>query len=112
MEASVAHKRLTARILVAMMAGLILGLLLSVVAPYPDAAARAAGETLPWVHAWISDGLLHIVGQAFVRGLQLLVVPVVLVSLTLGTAALDDVRKLGRGACARCCSTWPPPPLR
>jgi len=35
-------------------------------------------------------------GDIFVRSLQLLVVPLVLLSLMCGTAALDDVRKLGR----------------
>lgn len=42
------------------------------------------------------DGLFHLMGQAFLSLLQVLVVPLVLVSLICGTAALEDIRKLGR----------------
>lgn len=43
----------------------------------------------------IIGGVLHFMGQAFVRALKMLVVPLVFVSLVCGTAALDDIRKLG-----------------
>ena len=36
------------------------------------------------------------VGRLFLNGIRLVVVPLVLVSLTLGTAAIGDIRKLGR----------------
>ncbi len=36
------------------------------------------------------------VGRVFLNGIRLLVVPLVLVSLTLGTAAIGDLKKLGR----------------
>jgi Na+/H+-dicarboxylate symporter len=36
------------------------------------------------------------VGRIFLNGIRLLVVPLVLVSLTLGTAAIGDLKKLGR----------------
>jgi Na+/H+-dicarboxylate symporter len=36
------------------------------------------------------------IGRLFLNGIRLLVVPLVLVSLTLGTAAIGDLRKLGR----------------
>ncbi len=49
-----------------------------------------------WVHAWFSDGILHILGQSFVRLLQVIVVPLVFVSLICGTAALEDIAKVGR----------------
>lgn len=42
------------------------------------------------------DGLFHVVAQAFVALLSVLIVPVVIVSLVSGTAALDDIRRLGR----------------
>lgn len=48
------------------------------------------------VGAFLTGQLFPLVGGIFVRSLQLLVVPLVLLSLIGGTAALDDVRKLGR----------------
>jgi Na+/H+-dicarboxylate symporter len=39
---------------------------------------------------------LHVGGSIFLASLKLLVVPLVFVSLVLGTAALDDITKLGR----------------
>lgn len=41
-------------------------------------------------------GILEVGGQLFLRLLQMLVVPVVLVSLTLGTASLKDIKSIGR----------------
>ncbi len=49
-----------------------------------------------WVHTVFTDGILHVVGQIFLAGLMVLVVPLVFVSLVCGTAALDDIRRLGR----------------
>ncbi|HLS28523.1 MAG TPA: dicarboxylate/amino acid:cation symporter, partial [Opitutales bacterium] len=46
--------------------------------------------------AYVTEGLLLVVGQVFVALLMMLVVPVVVVSLVTGTAGLDDVRRLGR----------------
>jgi Na+/H+-dicarboxylate symporter len=42
------------------------------------------------------DGVFYVGGKIFLASLKLLVVPLVLVSLACGTAALDDVTKLGR----------------
>lgn len=44
----------------------------------------------------ILGGVLGLVGDIFIRSLKLLVVPLVFVSLVCGTAAMDDVRKLGK----------------
>jgi Na+/H+-dicarboxylate symporter len=44
----------------------------------------------------LTQGVLHVAGELFLRGLSLLVVPLVLVSLVCGTASLDNVRRLGR----------------
>ena len=49
-----------------------------------------------WVHTIFTDGIFHVVGQVFLAGLMVLVVPLVFVSLVCGTAALDDIRRLGR----------------
>jgi Na+/H+-dicarboxylate symporter len=46
--------------------------------------------------AFLVKDLFPLVGQIFVRSLQLLVVPLVLLSLICGTSAIDDVRRLGR----------------
>jgi Na+/H+-dicarboxylate symporter len=75
---------LTQRILVGMGLGLGLGLGLNLFGP----------EGL--VADLLVDGLLHVGGAVFLASLKLLVVPLVLVSLVCGTAALDDVSRLGR----------------
>ncbi len=58
-------------------------------------AFNAIGIDQPVVAFFVKD-LFPLVGSIFVRSLQLLVVPLVLCSLICGTAALDDVRRLGR----------------
>jgi Na+/H+-dicarboxylate symporter len=45
---------------------------------------------------YVVEGLFHVGGSIFLASLKLLVVPLVFVSLVCGTAALDDVSKLGR----------------
>lgn len=61
-----------------------------------------AGLLLNWgrdvevLTTFLTDGLFYVVGQIFLALLMVLVVPVVVVSLVSGTAALDDVRRLGR----------------
>ncbi|MAE94921.1 MAG: dicarboxylate/amino acid:cation symporter [Deltaproteobacteria bacterium] len=75
---------LTRRILVGMAAGLAVGLVVNLLA--------LTGELADFVVA----GLLHVGGEIFLASLKLLVVPLVLVSLVCGTAALDDLSRLGR----------------
>lgn len=48
-----------------------------------------------FIKAQVLNGALGMVGDIFIRSLKLLVVPLVFVSLVCGTAAMDDVRKLG-----------------
>ena len=43
-----------------------------------------------------ADAVAHPIGQLFLRGLFLVVIPLVFSSLALGVAGLGDVRKLGR----------------
>jgi Na+/H+-dicarboxylate symporter len=62
----------------------------------------ALGVILNWVGSdlattrFMVDGVFYVGGQIFLASLKLLVVPLVLVSLACGTAALEDVTKLGR----------------
>lgn len=75
---------LTRRILIGLAAGMAFGVVLNLF--LRDSS----------LGAWIIDGVLHVGGQIFLSSLKLLVVPLVLVSLACGTAALEDVTKLGR----------------
>jgi len=75
---------LTRNILIAMALGGALGSVLNLV----GTDGRVIG--------FLVRDVFPLIGSIFVRSLQLLVVPLVLLSLACGTAALDDVRKLGR----------------
>ncbi len=74
---------LTGWILVGLGAGLVFGILQHLLLP------EAWNEAI--IH-WVHDPL----GRVFLNGIRMLVVPLVLVSLTLGTASIGDLRKLGR----------------
>ncbi len=76
---------LSARILTGMGVGAVLGLLLNLFA-----------QDVVWVQEFLVDGLLGSVGRIFIISLQMLVVPLVFVSLVCGTASLSDPGKLGR----------------
>jgi Na+/H+-dicarboxylate symporter len=75
---------LTVRILIGMGAGFAVGLALNL--------AGIEGRA----HEILVEGVFHAGGAIFLAALQLLVVPLVFVSLVCGTASLDDVSKLGR----------------
>jgi len=75
---------LTRNILIGMGLGAAIGTGLNLAGATPEAPGFIAGEAF------------QLVGDVFVRSLQLLVVPLVLLSLIVGTASLNDVRKLGR----------------
>jgi len=75
---------LTRRILIGLIAGMVFGVVLN----------RIGTQ-----HAFTDfmvEGVFYVGGQIFLASLKLLVVPLVLVSLACGTAALEDVTKLGR----------------
>jgi Na+/H+-dicarboxylate symporter len=86
-----AHKhRLTIQILIGMGLGIVTGLGLNLLmGAFDGAAAR-------YLTDYAVEGLFRLAGQGFLALLQVLVVPLVFVSLVCGTAALDDVRRLGR----------------
>jgi Na+/H+-dicarboxylate symporter len=75
---------LTFRIVVGMSAGLAVGLVLNWF------------DTEGLIDQVLVDGLFKVGGKIFLASLKLLVVPLVFVSLVCGTAALEDVSKLGR----------------
>ena len=50
----------------------------------------------PAVQGFLVEGILSVGGEIFLRLLQMLVVPVVFVSLVCGVAGLGDIKKLGR----------------
>ncbi len=77
------RRSLTIRILIGMGGGFATGVLLNLF-----------GGSL--VEEYLVEGALHIGGAIFLASLKLLVVPLVFVSLVCGTAALDDITKLGR----------------
>jgi len=76
---------LSARILIGMAIGAFSGLIIN------QFAADVA-----WVDNYITNGLFHVMGKIFVASLQMLVVPLVLVSLICGVSSLQDSSKLGR----------------
>jgi len=75
---------LTKRILIGLVAGMALGVVLN-----------GLGTELAFT-LFMVDGVFYVGGEIFLASLKLLVVPLVLVSLACGTAALEDVTKLGR----------------
>lgn len=75
---------LTAKILIGMFLGMLVGSLLN-----------ATLSTSTMVNDYLVEGLFGIVGTIFINALKMLVVPLVLVSLVCGTAALDDARRVG-----------------
>ncbi|MEX0325879.1 MAG: dicarboxylate/amino acid:cation symporter [Puniceicoccaceae bacterium] len=82
--------RLTIQILGGMAIGVIVGLATSwILKLVPDAPAQ-------FIQDFAVEGFLQLVGKAFLALLQVIVVPLVFVSLVCGTAALNDIRKLGR----------------
>lgn len=80
-----AKSNLTRNILIGMGGGIVLGFLINWLGLQEN----------EFVSAYVLDGALKVVGDIFVRSLKLLVVPLVFVSIVCGTAAMDDVRKLG-----------------
>ncbi len=77
---------LTARILTGMVAGFVLGSIVHALGLDPEGYFRVL----------VIDGLLDVGGRIFIASLQLLVVPLVLVSLVCGASNLSDGAALGR----------------
>jgi len=80
----ISTSRLTVQIVLAMIIGVILGLVINQI-----------GND-GFIKDVVVDGVFHVGGKIFVSSLKLIVVPLVFFSLVCGTAALDDIAKLGR----------------
>lgn len=76
---------LTTRIFVALLAGALLGVILNTYVP-----AGFIKDTV------LINGLFYVLGQGFVRLMQMLVVPLVLCSLVCGVLSIDDTKKIGK----------------
>lgn len=79
-------KNITVQVLFALVAGAVIGAVINL----------SGGTQVPFINNFFLNGVFEIGGQVFLRLLQFLVVPVVLVSLITGTAGLGDIQKLGR----------------
>jgi Na+/H+-dicarboxylate symporter len=73
---------LTKKILYGMVFGILVGLILNLV--FPDA------------FNFVNGYIFYPIGKIFVNLIKMLVVPIVLVSIILGTAGISDPKKLGR----------------
>ncbi|MEM7542980.1 MAG: dicarboxylate/amino acid:cation symporter [Pseudomonadota bacterium] len=78
-------ENLTQKIMIAMIAGLALGI-----------AINAVASDIAWVSRLIIDGLFYVVGTIFISLLKMLVVPLVFVSLVSGVTSLGNLATLGR----------------
>lgn len=76
---------LTKKIIIYMMIGCVSGLIINITGLVENA----------WVDTYVIKGLFYVVGQLFVNALQMMVVPLVFVSLFCGTTALREPRQLG-----------------
>lgn len=74
---------LTSKILIAMGAGIVLGIILNLI-------------NVGFLNAFLVDGLFNMVGKMFMNALKMLVVPLVIFSLICGVAGIGDVSTLGR----------------
>lgn len=77
---------LSNKILLGMVAGVVLGSLLN----------AAFGQQLTPLLAWVLDSVFDLVGQVFIASLKVLVVPLVFVSLVVGTATISPGVSLGK----------------
>lgn len=76
---------LTSRVILGMVAGILTGF-----------AIRTLFGDNGFVDAYIVNGLFEVGGKIFVASLKMLVVPLVFVSLVVGTSSLKDLSTLGR----------------
>ncbi|BBF41604.1 proton/glutamate symport protein [Lachnospiraceae bacterium KM106-2] len=76
---------LTTIIFIALIAGAILGVVLNMYVP-----SGYIKDTI------VVDGIFYVLGQGFIRLMQMLVVPLVFFSLICGILAIDDTKQIGK----------------
>lgn len=91
-----AQSSLTKRIVTAMIAGVIIGSLLQLLMPNGQDFVIPLYIIDISLRGFLVDGVFQVIGQVFISSLQMLVVPLVFVSLICGTCSLQDTTKLGR----------------
>ena len=87
---------LTGRILVGMFAGIFTGLILQLLFGESGDLIIPLGFTELSIQNFFVDGLFFVGGKIFVASLKMIVVPLVFVSLVVGTCSLNDTSKLAR----------------
>jgi len=87
---------LTTRIVIAMAAGILVGAFLQWLMPNKSDLLIPLYFFDISIRGLLVDGVFEVVGKIFVASLQMLVVPLVFVSLICGTCSLKDTTKLGR----------------
>lgn len=76
---------LTTWILVSLIAGVVVGLVLSFIAPEGSA-----------FDTYVTEGVFYVLGQWFIRLMQMLVIPLVFCSIVCGAASMSDPKLLGK----------------
>ena len=76
---------LTTWILISLVAGIVVGLLISAVSPEGSLFDQ-----------YVTEGLFYVLGQWFIRLMQMLVIPLVFCSIVCGAAAMADPKLLGK----------------
>jgi Na+/H+-dicarboxylate symporter len=90
------QSNLTRRIVTGMIAGIFVGVILQKLMP------EGSDFVIPLylfdfsLRGFLVDGVFEVIGQIFISSLQMLVVPLVFVSLICGTCSLKDTTKLGK----------------
>ncbi len=87
---------LTSRILIGMFAGIFLGILLQELFGDSGDFLIPLGITTLSLNDFLVNGIFHVGGSIFVASLKMIVVPLVFVSLVVGTCSLNDTSKLAR----------------
>jgi Na+/H+-dicarboxylate symporter len=87
---------LTTRIVTGMVAGILVGTILQWLMPDGSDAVIPLYLFDLSLRGFLVDGIFEVGGQIFISSLQMLVVPLVFVSLICGTCSLKDTTKLGR----------------
>ncbi len=87
---------LTTRIVTGMVAGILVGTILQWLMPDGSDAVIPLYLFDLSLRGFLVDGIFEVGGQVFISSLQMLVVPLVFVSLICGTCSLKDTTKLGR----------------